>query len=116
MRREALAFRSLIASDAEIVAIWRRGLAGGVDLDISESDRFELLMINSITMLRAQFDAHRRDLFATEGTAFWQTIAGTRGFRSFWTRRHVSGDTEFDAYIEALASGRQAPTGQRDAS
>ena len=78
IRREAIGFCSTISSNAELAGIWTRGLAGGANLDPSESARFELLMVNVVAVLRAQFDAQRRGLFPPHRGAFFRFIAGTR--------------------------------------
>ena len=108
-RRDALLFRSAIVADAELTEIWRRGLAGEADLDPVASARFHLLMVSVAGMLRGQFDAQGRGIFATDRGEFLRGVVATRGFRAWWERL---GDTissgDFAEFVESLPDRRES--------
>ena len=108
-RRDALLFRSAIVADAELTEIWRRGLAGEADLDPVASARFHLLMVSVAGMLRGQFDAQGRGIFATDRGEFLRGVVATRGFREWWARL---GDTissgDFAEFVESLPDRRES--------
>ncbi len=109
IRREAIEFRSTIVADVDLAEIWRRGLAGDAALDPAEMARFHLLMVSIAAMLRAQFDAQGRGLFATDRGEFLRGVVATRGFREWWARL---GDTissgDFAEFVESLPDRRES--------
>ncbi len=108
-RRDALLFRSAIVTDAELTEIWRRGLAGDADLDPVESARFHLLMVGISGMLRGQFDAQRRGLFADNRGEFLRGVVATRGFRDWWARLgETISSNEFTEFVESLPDRRES--------
>ena len=113
IRREGNDLRSAIASDADLAAIWRRGLAGDVDLDPVETARFSLLMVSITAMLRAQFDAQRSGLFETDRGEYLRAIVATPGFRKWWARpRVLKSSSDFVEYVESLPSRRESSLGR----
>lgn len=113
IRREAIAFRSAIASNEHLAQIWTRGLAGESDLTSLESARFELLLANVLAMLRAQFDAQQRGLYSPGRGAFFDLIARSPGFREWWQRRDAArfvNDSEFVTYV--ASRHRNRPEGE----
>jgi hypothetical protein len=114
VREEGIQLRSLIASDAELSAIWRRGLAEPADLDRSERDRFELLIVNVLNILKAEYDALHRGLATDHRATYLYVIARTPGFREWWDHRRADGnDAKFGLWIDAHIRGdreHDAPT------
>ena len=105
IRRDQLEFRSTIAADADLAEIWRRGLTGDADLDPVETTRFHLLMVSITGMLRAQFDAQGRGLFAAARGEFLRGVVATRGFREWWDRLGESQENnDFNEYVKSLPS------------
>src|SRR5262245_48135265 len=88
IRHEAVQFRSAISGNADLARIWSRGLAGTSDFDPSESVRFELLMVNVVALLRAQFAAEQRG-GPLAGTGFFLWVTSTTGFRQWWEKSSI---------------------------
>jgi len=109
IREEGTQLRALIAADPELASLWRRGLAGDADLDRAERDRFELLIVNVLNMLGAQYDARNRGLAASHRATYLFYIAKSPGFRDWWRRRRaIGGDVEFGRWIDSLTEASPA--------
>jgi hypothetical protein len=110
IRRDAMEFRSTIVADAELAEIWRRGLAGDADFNPVEKVRFHLLMVSIVDMLRAQFDAQGRGIFATSRGEFLRGVVSMRGFREWWVRlgESKSSSSDFVEYVNSLPSRRES--------
>ena len=102
IRDDGIQFRSMIAADPELVGIWRSGLTGDPKFSTTERDRFELLLVNVLSMLRAHYDALTRGLTTGERGAFLLAIARTPGFRQWWAQRGQGGEPAFRDWVEAL--------------
>ena len=104
LRGEGQQLRSLIASDPELASIWRKGLAGGADLDRAQRDRFELLIINVLNMLKAEYDGLGRGLATDHRATYLFLVAGTPGFRQWWQHRcGVGRDADFARWIDSVS-------------
>jgi len=102
VREEGTQLRALLAGDAELASIWRRGLAAE-DLERIERDRFELLIINVINMLGAQHDALGRGLAQPHIATYLYFVARTPGFRQWWARHREQGSSaEFRRWVDSL--------------
>jgi hypothetical protein len=105
IRQDGQQLRALIASDAELSSIWRAGLAGGSGMERPERDRFELLVINVLNMLKLHHDGMKRDL-TTNTQPYLLVVASTPGFADWWRRhRGVGSDTDFNQWIDSLTQG-----------
>jgi len=110
LRKEGTEFRSLVASDGELTSIWRRGLAAAPDLTREDQDRFELLIVNLLNMLTAEFDGRRRGIARGHRSTYLFYVARTAGFRRWWEhRRGIGMDDDFVAWIDALLEGEAEP-------
>jgi hypothetical protein len=106
LRGEGQQLRALIASDAELASIWRAGLAGAPELDRSQRDRFELLIVNVLNMLKAEYDGLMRGLATDHRATYLFIIARSPGFREWWQRHRDSGrDIEFARWVDSLMKG-----------
>ncbi|MBW1906909.1 MAG: hypothetical protein JRJ24_16710 [Deltaproteobacteria bacterium] len=105
LRGEGQQLRALIASDPDLAAIWRAGLAGDAELDQSQRDRFELLIVNVLNMLKAEYDGFNRGLATDHRATYLFIVAGTPGFRQWWNRHHRTGrDVGFGEWIDSLTA------------
>jgi hypothetical protein len=110
LRGEGQQLRALIASDPDLASIWRAGLAGGSELDQSQLDRFELLIVNVLNMLKAEFDGLNRGHATDHRATYLFIVAGTPGFRQWWQRHRRSGrDVAFGEWIDSLTENEYAP-------
>lgn len=107
IRSELNTFRLSIAADETLSSIWNRGLADE-ELDPNERGRFELLLMNVVAMLTAQFHAHQRDLYDLgRRIPYFSAVTTTPGFRRFWDRLAIQGTLREDVheYINSLLEG-----------
>jgi len=105
VRGEGQQLRALIASDPELASIWRMGLAGSAELDQAQLDRFELLIVNVLNMLKAEYDGLNRGLATDHRATYLFIVAGTPGFRKWWQKHRRSGrDVAFGEWIDSLTT------------
>ncbi len=109
IRQDGQQLRALIASDAELSSIWRAGLAGDSDMERTERDRFELLIVNVLNMLKLHHDGMKRGLSANT-QPYLLVVASTPGFADWWRRHRGAGsDADFNDWIDSLAQGGLGP-------
>ena len=105
LRGEGQQLRALIASDPDLASIWRAGLAGSPELDQSQRDRFELLIVNVLNMLKAEYDGLNRGLATDHRATYLFIVAETPGFRHWWQKHRRSGrDVGFGEWIDSLTT------------
>jgi hypothetical protein len=106
-RSELDTFRSSIAADELLSSIWIRGLADE-ELDPAELHRFDLLLMNVVAMLTAQFHAHQSDLYDLERRIpYFALVAASPGFRRFWDRTQSVVREDVHEYISSLVVVRE---------
>ena len=102
VRNEGHQLRLQIAADPELAALWRAGLAAE-PLEESQRDRFELLIVNVLNMLKAEYDGKQRGLATDHRATYVYLIARSPGFRRWWQYRRATGaDEDFSKWIDSL--------------
>ena len=107
IRRETANFRSMIATDADLADLWRRGLTGEAKLDSAERLRFGYLLVNITSFLRAQFAARSRGLYSYEIGVFLRTVVRTPGFREWWSTQRELADPKYVEFIDEIISASE---------
>ena len=76
-------------------------------MERAERDRFELLVLNVMDMLKLHHDGMKRGL-TTNTHPYLLAVANTPGFAVWWRRtRGAVGDTETAAWIDSLTQGER---------